>query len=71
MNIGVEFLINMAMLELSAKDNVAKNKGDFDSINGRIQSIKNGMCDDTDCYMFSKIGTITPPTAVQYKHKRH
>ncbi len=61
MNIGIEFLINMAMLELSAKGNVAKNKGDFDSINGRIQSIKNGMCDDTDCYMFSKIGTTSPP----------
>lgn len=61
MNIGIEFLINMAMLELSVKDNAEKNKEDFDSINSRIQSIKNGMCDDIDCYVFGKIGTTTPP----------
>lgn len=60
MNIGIEFLTNMVMLELSVKDNMTKNKWDFDSINSEIQSIKNGMCDDSDCYAFEKLSTTTP-----------
>lgn len=60
MNMGIEFLINMVMLELSVKDNMTKNKLDFDSINSEIQSIKNGMCDDTDCYAFKKLSATTP-----------
>lgn len=49
-NIGIEFLINMAMLELYVKDYVTKNKNRFDLTENGIQSIKHGICDGIDYY---------------------
>ena len=58
-SVKAEFLANIAMLELSAKDYAEKNKYRFDLIENGIKGIKNGICDGFDYCGLGINGTPT------------